>query len=80
VIPEIEMGEQAVEHDDSPPLIGHITMDPAKRVALCGSTILGVKAAGAYVACLACSREWIRLQEAEKRGDWILLDHEESPS
>ena len=76
----VEMVEEAVEHDKFPPLIGHRSMDPAKRVALCGTPILGVKASGNYVLCGECRREWDRLREAEARGDWILLRGEERPS
>ena len=76
----VEVVEEEVEHDQFPPLIGHRMMDPAKRVALCGTPILGIKASGNYVVCGECRREWDRLREAEARGDWILLRGEERPS
>ena len=75
----VEVVEHEVECDDFPPPIGHLTMDPAKRVALCGTPILGVKASENYVVCGECRREWDRLSEAAARGDWILLRGEEQP-
>lgn len=53
----VEMVEEEVEHDEFPPLTGHRTVDPAKRVALCGTPILGIKASGNYVVCGECADE-----------------------
>ena len=44
--------------DIGDPLVGHLSVDPAKRVALCGAEILGVPAFGEFVRCDQCTVLW----------------------
>lgn len=56
----VGLEREDVELEKMPPLVGHLSYDPAKRVALCGAPILGVKAVGDFVMCIRCQveREW----------------------
>jgi len=50
----LELEQEGVDRDGVPPMIGHLSDDPAKRVALCGSPILGVSAVTPFVRCVVC--------------------------
>ena len=53
--------EEFEEFEEFPPRVGHLSADPARRIALCGAEILGVKAFEPYVVCCSCLtvRWWV---------------------
>ncbi len=50
----VEVVEEEVEHDEFPPRIGHLSDDPARKIALCGTRILGITAYQPYLRCVVC--------------------------
>ncbi len=50
----LEREREGVERDGMPPRIGHLSNDPQKRVALCGTPILGIPAFAPFVRCVVC--------------------------
>lgn len=50
----LERDREHVERDGLPPRIAHFSNDPEKKVALCGTPILGVPAYSPYIRCVVC--------------------------
>ena len=51
----LEREQNQIDRDEVPPLIGHLSDDPAKRIALCGTPILGISVGDQpHVRCAVC--------------------------
>ena len=50
------------EREETRPPLAHLSLDPDRRVALCGAPILGIKAFGTHEPCQACLAERERLR------------------
>lgn len=62
--------EPALEPDEPRLPVAHLSLDPDRRVAICGAPILGIPASGSYVRCQPCVVEWKRHWERVRRDEW----------
>ena len=62
--------ERALEEDEPRLPVAHLSLDPDRRVAICGAPILGIVAFGPYVRCRPCLEEWKRHWEQVRRDEW----------
>ena len=54
----LELEQEDVAREGRPPMVCHLSIDPAKKIALCGTRLLGIPAREPFVRCVVCFDLW----------------------